>query len=148
MFNCQPDHIVTNCYTLTYARKQHSAEADFARAVRLDPSNAEAHTGLGYLWAQRGKNAEAQRAASQALLHGAGDYFVLHNVACIYARLAQMDKDRAAEHEDLALVLLQRGVELWRRGGTGPSAIELMKWEPAFLPSLKARPEFQKLIKS
>jgi tetratricopeptide (TPR) repeat protein len=121
------------------------AAADFARAVQLDFRNAEALTGLGYLHARRHRCAEAQWAAAQALLHGPSDYLVLHNVACIYALLSQADTSRAAGHQDMALRLLGQAVELWRQGGAGPDEVELIRREPAFDPSLRARPEFKRL---
>jgi Flp pilus assembly protein TadD len=128
-------------------QQDEQAEADFREAARLDPGNAEAHTGLGYLQARGKKCAEAQRSAARALLHGAGDYLVLHNVACIYAVLAQTDNGRAAGHQDMAIALLRRAVELSRRGGAGPEEAELIKHEKAFDRSLRARPDFQKLIR-
>jgi tetratricopeptide (TPR) repeat protein/predicted Ser/Thr protein kinase len=128
--------------------KYAEAQNDFAAALRLEPMHAEAHTGLGYIQACRQRDAGARREAGQAILHGGGDYLILHNVACIYAKLAQTDAQRTVEYEDLALDHLRRGVELWRKGGTGPSAVELIQVEPAFAPSLRDRPEFQELLKN
>jgi tetratricopeptide (TPR) repeat protein len=122
------------------------AQKAFAEAASLAPSNAEAHTGLGYLRARNNKCAEAQQETDKALLYGSGDYFVLHNVACIYAVLAHEDKERAAEHQDMAITLLRRAVELWRQGGTGPDEIKLIEKEPAFDASLRDRPEFRELL--
>src|SRR5262249_27461975 len=90
--------------------------------------------------------AEARRAANRALLHGAGDYLILHNVACVYAKLAQSDRPGAKEYEDLAIDYLGRAVELWRRDPSGPDLIRLIKAEPAFHPALRARKEFQRLL--
>jgi tetratricopeptide (TPR) repeat protein len=133
-----------------WAREQEQqdqgAEADFALAVRLAPQNTEAHTGLGYLRARGKKFAEAQREANLALLYGAGDYFVLHNMACIYAVLAQGDAERTSAHQDMAIALLDRAVELWRRGGTGPDEVKLIEKEPAFDAALRDRSEFKKLL--
>jgi tetratricopeptide (TPR) repeat protein len=122
------------------------ARDDFEEALRLDPTHAEAYAGLGYAQACREKPAEARRAAGRALLHGAGDYVVLHNVACVYAKLAQADKMQARECEDIALDLLRREVELWRKGGKGPSALQLIRAEPSFHKELRDRPEFRKLL--
>jgi Flp pilus assembly protein TadD len=122
------------------------AKDDFAQVVKQDPSHAEANAGLGYIQACRKAPAEARVAAGRALLHGAGDYLVLHNVACVYAKLAQTDGDHAAEYEDLAIENLRRAVELWRRGGTGPDEIKLIENEPTFHPDLRARPEFKQLL--
>ncbi len=121
------------------------AQADFAAALELDPSHAEAHTGLGYIQACRNQDAEARRQAHRAILHGAGDYLVLHNVACIYGRLAQ-DGKQAAEYENLAIDQLRRAVELWKRDRSGPNELQLIQVDQAFSPALRARPEFQKLF--
>ncbi len=122
------------------------ARADFLAAVATDPQHAEAHTGLGYTQASLKGPAEARRHANLALLHGAGDYLVLHNVACIFATLS--DKEPAQkEFQDLALDQLYRAVDLWKKGGkTGPDEIRLIQGEPAFSQGLRQRPEFQKLV--
>jgi tetratricopeptide (TPR) repeat protein/tRNA A-37 threonylcarbamoyl transferase component Bud32 len=123
------------------------AREDFAAVVLRESAHGEAHAGLAYVQASRKVPAEARRQAGQALLHGAGDYLVLHNVACAYARLSQTDTDRAVEYEDLAIDQLRRAVELWQRGGTGPNELKLIEGEPAFPPSLRARPEFKELVR-
>jgi tetratricopeptide (TPR) repeat protein/tRNA A-37 threonylcarbamoyl transferase component Bud32 len=122
------------------------ALADFVAAIRGDCRNAEAYTGLGYVQVGLKSPEQAQRAAAQALLHGEGDYLILHNVACIYARLSQADDGRSTEHLDMTMALLQRAVELWKRKAAGPDEIQLIQDEPAFSPALRARPDFQKLI--
>ncbi len=124
------------------------AAADFAAAIRLDPAHAEAQAGLAYIQACQGKApAEASRLATQAVLQGAGDYLILHNVACVYGKLSDRDPKRVREYQDLALVILQREVELWRRDRTGPDPLLLIRGDSAFPPALRARPEFQKLIR-
>ena len=116
--------------------------------LRLDPKEAEAHSGLGYVQACRKAPAEARVAAGRALLHGGGKYLVIHNIACVYAKLAQTDTARAAEYEDLAVDHLRRAVELWRKvGETGLNEIQLIKDEVAFHPALRARPDFQELLR-
>jgi len=64
---------------------------------------------------------------------------------CVYAVLSQVDKGQAKQHEDLAIDLLRRAVEMWRRGGVGLSEIEAIRWDPA-LRVLAGRSEFQKLL--
>jgi hypothetical protein len=106
------------------------------------------HAGLGYVQACQGKEpAAASRQAVQALLHGAGDYLALHNIACVYGKLSEKLPNRAREYEDLALACLQRELELWRRDRTGPNPIALIRDDPAFPPALRARPEFERLLK-
>ena len=61
-----------------------------------------------------------------ALLNGPGDYLVLHNLACIYAELSRTDRGQAEQHQDAAMALIGRAVEVWRRGGTGPNEIALI----------------------
>jgi len=122
------------------------ARNDFAETVRLDSKNAEAHTGLGYVWARQKRRIEAQHEADRALLWGGGDYLVLHNAACIYAELSRMDKGQAGEHQDMAMDLLRQAVELWRPDAAGPTnEIDLIRKEPSFEP-LKGRADFKKLV--
>ncbi len=126
-----------------YAR----ARADFVGALRTEPTNAEAHTGLGYVRACQGDAADALEQASQALLHGAGDYLVLHNVACIYGRLSRDDAARATAYQDTALAFLRRAVELWKWGGAGPNEMQLIRQEGAFPAAMRDREDFRDLLK-
>ena len=80
---------------------------------------SEAHAWLGYVQVCQGK-AGGPRHANLAVLHGAGDYLVLHNVACIYAKLSGKDPKRARELQDMALDVMRREVELWERDRRGP----------------------------
>jgi tetratricopeptide (TPR) repeat protein/tRNA A-37 threonylcarbamoyl transferase component Bud32 len=114
--------------------------------LRLDPTNKEAHAQLGYLHVLQRSPGEAQREAAQALLHGGGDYLILHWVACIYAGLSRIDPGQASKHQDMAMALINRAVELWRQGGPGPNELALIRGEEAFRP-LKDRPEFVRLLK-
>ena len=120
------------------------AESDFAAAVRVDPDDAEAHSGLGYVRALRKLTPDAQRQADLALLHGGNNYMVLHNVACIYSALSETDVQQAQLHQEVAMALLRRAVKLWKEMG-GPNEITLIKGDPAF-KCLKDRPDFKKLI--
>ena len=132
--------------SLERPRPEKAREA-FAALLRLEPHSADAHAGLGYLAVLRKSPTEAQREAFHGLLNGSGDYLALHNLACIYAELAQTDKGQAKQHQDVALALLRRAVVLWRRGGTGPNEIDLILGERSFDPSLRKREEFTKLLK-
>jgi len=123
------------------------ARADFAAGAEIDPDNAEAHSGLGYVDALGKLPAEAQREADLALLRGANDYLILHNVACIYAALSQTGGRQTPAQQDAAMALLRRAVELWKDRKAGPSEIDLIKGEPAF-QSLRGLADFQKLIKA
>ncbi len=75
------------------------ALADFIAATKVDPLNADAHSGLGYIRAVQNFQPEAQREAGLALLQAPElsapqNYLLLHNVACIYAVLSQVDTRR------------------------------------------------------
>lgn len=111
----------------------------------LEPHNADAHAGLGYI-VLRKSPAEAQREAVLGLLHGSGDYLALHNLACIYAELSQTDNGQAKQHQDVTFALLRRAVALWRRGGTGPDELRAIREEPSFGP-LRNTEEFKKLLR-
>jgi tetratricopeptide (TPR) repeat protein len=125
-----------------------AAEGDFLGALRLSPASGEALAGLGYVEARLGLSTPAQRYAALAVLHGGRDYLVLHNVACIYAKLATIDPANNRTHEDAAIALLARALELWRTTLAGPNEVELIALESAFAPALRARPEFQALTKA
>jgi tetratricopeptide (TPR) repeat protein len=122
--------------------KSDAAQEDFKTAVRLDPSNAEAHAGLGYAQAM-GKLAEPARAeAMRALLNADNNPILLRYIACIYARLSESDEQRRSEYQDLAMALLQKGVRL-----AGANEISAINKEPA-LDSLKGRPDYKQLLES
>jgi serine/threonine protein kinase/Flp pilus assembly protein TadD len=112
------------------------ARADFAGVVRREPENPDAHAWLGYVQACLNELAGAREQAIQALLLGAGDYLVLHQTAGVYVEL---------EDKSLAMAVLTRAVQLWRRGGRGPSEIEMIKKDRALDP-LRGRPDYQRLI--
>jgi tetratricopeptide (TPR) repeat protein/tRNA A-37 threonylcarbamoyl transferase component Bud32 len=121
------------------------ARDDFSEAIRLDPAHADAHAGLGYVQALRQLPAEAQREAAQALWQGGDDYLLLHNVACIYAVLSQVDKGQAKQHQDLAMHLLRRAVESCRRTAEGEAEVQYIRSDPA-LRVLSSHPDYKKLV--
>ncbi|MFO0910366.1 MAG: hypothetical protein U0794_18810 [Isosphaeraceae bacterium] len=126
---------------------QHAlAQADFTAAAAVDPDNAEAHSGLGYVQAVQKLPPDAQREAELALLHGSESYLVLHNVACIYAALSQVVENQGSAYQDVAMALLRRSVKLWKQSGAGPNELDLMKGEPAFKP-MQGRKDFQELLR-
>ncbi len=121
------------------------AFADFVAAVKSEPENAEAHSGLGYVRALNKQGADAQREAELALLYGADKYLIVHNVACIYAVLSEIAGPQAKDYQDVAMALIQRAVAVWKKENADPSEIELIKGEVAF-KSLRGRADFQELI--
>jgi tetratricopeptide (TPR) repeat protein/tRNA A-37 threonylcarbamoyl transferase component Bud32 len=133
--------------------KHDEARADFQAALRLGPKHAEAHTGLGYLYAVSKEPAGAQQEANFALLYGNDlppeqRYLILHNVACVYATLSRADAKQAAAYQDVAIALLRRAIDLWKQGQRGPSEIQLIEDEPAFPAELRLRPEFKALLRT
>jgi tetratricopeptide (TPR) repeat protein len=141
-------------WALVAATRAGEAQEDFRAATRIAPLNAEAHTGLGYAFADAAAattdgQVAALREALLGVRHAAGDYRVFHNVACIYGRLSQTIKGREQEYQDLTITMLEQAVDLWRERG-GPSEIEFIQREgPEVFPqSLRQRPEFKKLIEA
>ena len=122
------------------------AAADFETVLQQSPADAEAHSGRGYLKALGKDFVAAEQETVQSMLLGANDYLVLHNVACIYAVMSIHDHAIEKAYEDLALTLLRRAVEIYRRNPRPNNEIELIRQESAFGVSLRARPEFQELI--
>jgi tetratricopeptide (TPR) repeat protein len=122
------------------------ARADFAAVLRGDTASAEAHAGLGYVEACQKSYDDAKEEAARALLYGGGDYLILHDVACIYATISDADLARQSEYEDLAIAMLRRALELWRSGTSGPDESQFIEHEPAFSASLRARPDFRRLL--
>ncbi len=123
------------------------AREDFIAAVELDPSHADSYAGLGYTEAMLKDPVQARRHAALATLHGAGDYLVLHNVACVYGALSKMELPRAKEHQDTTLDHLRRAVDLWKKGDKkGPNEIRLILNDAAFPPELRARAEFKRIV--
>ncbi len=129
-------------------RNGDGALADFEAALKANPENAEAHSAHGFLLALQNPSADAERAALRAILHGAGDYLILHNVACIYAELAAASPDKAEGYEQSALDILERGLALWQKGNrSGPDAAQLARGESSFR-NLAKRDAFQTLLES
>jgi tetratricopeptide (TPR) repeat protein len=124
------------------------AEADFAKVLQISPANAEAHAGLGFVVAELGRNDVARHEASAALLAADDNHLVLHNVACIYSRLSETDAGRKIEHENLALAALERACDISRNHAVAGDGDELtlIRKETAFPTSLRARPEFKRLL--
>jgi tetratricopeptide (TPR) repeat protein len=121
------------------------ARDDFAAALRLEPAHADAHAGLGYVQALQNAPSEAQREAAQALWHGADDYLILHNTACIYAELSRVEKGQTTQHQDLAMGLLKRAVVLCREAGEGGKEIHYMQQDRS-LQVLANRPDFKEIV--
>ena len=77
--------------------------------ARHRPRQRGGSFGLGLRGCAAKLPAEAQREADLALLRGANDYLILHNVACIYAALSQTGGRQTPAQQDAAIALLARG---------------------------------------
>jgi tetratricopeptide (TPR) repeat protein len=142
-----PQLLVNRGWSCEALDRLEDARADFAHALELDPSRAEASAGLAYVEARLRRPAVAQQRAGLAVLHGGSDYLILHNVACTYAQLAVVDTANAGAHEDTAIALLTRALELWRSAPSGPDERELIAREITFT-SLRNQPKFEPLLRS
>jgi tetratricopeptide (TPR) repeat protein len=140
-----PQILIDRGWSLEGLDQLYDARSDFAQALARRPTSAEALAGLGYVEARLRQSAEAQRHADLAVLQAGNDHLILHNVACIYARLADNNLSTARAHEDAAIALLARAVQIWRTTRSGPSERELIQLEAAFGTSLRARAEFRAL---
>ncbi len=131
-------------WLLVALNKNEAAAADFAVAIKAEPKNAEAHTGLGYAQAMGNHPSDAQREAELALLNASDDFRVLHNIACIYAALSRDAGPQASANQEVTLALLRKALTAWKRTETLLNEPDLIRAEPAFKP-LQNLPEFQKL---
>jgi tetratricopeptide (TPR) repeat protein len=135
-------------WALQKLRRYKDARQDFIAVLETDPTNAEAQTGFGYVAACDQGYEEAREHAAAALIHGAGDYLILHNVACIYAEVSRTQPGHMAEAQELAVAALGRAVDLWHKSGSGPDEMDLIRVEPAFYPALRGREDFKKLVEA
>jgi tetratricopeptide (TPR) repeat protein/tRNA A-37 threonylcarbamoyl transferase component Bud32 len=121
------------------------ARKEFAEAVRLDSTHANAHAGLGFVRAIQGASGEAHHEAIRALACEGDDYLILHNVACIYAELSQVEKAQETQHQDAAMDLLRRADKLCRQGGDADEEVKLIRGDSS-LKVLRGRPDFRALV--
>lgn len=122
------------------------ARTDFEAALAIEANHPEARSGLGFVTALLGNAEDAQIEALLALSAAADNYLVLHNVACIFGCLSDQSDERRTTYEDLALLVLNRVLEVARQTPSGPDPLQLISHEPAFPASLRARPEFEQLL--
>jgi hypothetical protein len=113
----------------------------------VELTDAEAHTGLGYVRARQKAASAARREASLALAYNADYNGVLHNVACIYGELAKAGAANARADQDAALSLLRRALVQWWQGGSEHDEPgEIRREAKGAFSGLKDRPEFQQLL--
>jgi tetratricopeptide (TPR) repeat protein len=132
-------------WLLIGAGRNEPAALDFRAAIKVEPRNAEAHSGLGFAQAMLNHPLEAQREAEIALLHGSDNFVTLHNIACIYAALSRNAGPEATPSQQLTLELLRKALVVWKTTDTPLNEVALIRGDTAF-QSLHDQPEFQKLL--
>ncbi len=143
-----PDHIKLHLkrgWAYLLAERYAEGQTDCSWALDRDPANPWARAGLGYANARLNAPSAAGIESLYALLNGAEDYLVLHNLACIQVRLSLLHDAQAASHQDLAIALLQRAVQRAKQQGAIADELEQIRRESDFEP-LRSRTEFQHLL--
>ncbi len=108
------------------------ARSDFAQAVKLTPTDPVTHFWLGYSEAVDHSEPAAVREAVQTAIGGADDYVCLHNLACLFARLARADESSRSTYVDLTISALRRAVDLWHLHPTGVNELDAIRSESDF----------------
>ena len=135
---------IDRAWDLQKLNRLSEARADFQEVVTHHDADAQAHAGLGFVQACQGNYDDARQEAAQAMMYGANDYLILHNVACIFAQIAQTSAAGRTNSQDAAITILRRAVDLWRASDAGPDELVLIRCERAF-DALRARSEFRQL---
>jgi tetratricopeptide (TPR) repeat protein/tRNA A-37 threonylcarbamoyl transferase component Bud32 len=147
-------HIKHGILALERKKDKELARTDFEAAERSKNvrDRAEALTWLGILQVRENAGAVALETAARALVCMPDkvnqlDFFVVHNVACIFAELAKTERDAKRRREDVCLEHLQREIALARLADMEKKAKELIDNEPSFQELKKSRPEeWKKLL--
>jgi serine/threonine protein kinase/tetratricopeptide (TPR) repeat protein len=99
---------------------QKLAENEFREAIRLNPENADAHSGLGYTRVLAGRYEEAIGDAEKAVALGPRAPELLYNAGCILAKAVELAgadaryadrSERASRHAERALDLIREALE-------------------------------------
>jgi tetratricopeptide (TPR) repeat protein len=146
-------HIKRGIVALERKKDYKQARADFEAAERSDSERdrAEALTWLGILQVREKPGPGALEAAARALLYvpdkdGRPDFFVVHQVARIFAELAAAEPATKREREDICLEHLHREIALARLADMEKKAKELIEGEPSFRALKKSRAEDWKKV--
>jgi tetratricopeptide (TPR) repeat protein len=88
---------------------------DFELAIELDPNNADAYNGRGFVLAGQGDHRQAIRNAEEALRKGPRSPRLLYNAARIFAQCSGKDQLRALEliREALSLLPAEQQAAFW-----------------------------------
>jgi serine/threonine protein kinase/tetratricopeptide (TPR) repeat protein len=107
---------------------------DFELAIQLDPNNADAYNGRGFIRASQGQYAEAARDATEALRRGPASPRLLFNAARIYAQCPGSNDQRALELLQQALSLLpaRERVAFWSANVRTDPALQALRRQVRF----------------
>jgi serine/threonine protein kinase/tetratricopeptide (TPR) repeat protein len=113
---------------------------DFELAVQLDPDNADAYSGRGFVLAGQGRRREAVRDAEEALRRGPESPRLLYNAARIYAQCGESNERRALEliRQALGLLPADQRPAFWSAYIRTDAAVQALRRHPQFLQMEKA----------
>jgi tetratricopeptide (TPR) repeat protein len=140
-------------WALFFADAWRLALRDFARAIELDPTAADAYVGRGLARVMLGDYTEAVADAESALSRAPRTPEMMHNVACIFAQsavraaadpLAQNQETRAAEYRDRAVDIVRRTMALAQPEERQAFWHDKVLGDAALVP-LRDHPEFHRL---
>ena len=144
-----PDAYAGRGHSLLMLNKSKEAQADFRKAVELDPFNSVAVTGLAITFVLEGKIDEGLKSVEDVRAKFSRDQLYFYNTACVYGRAVEAlqkadDKTpdrqkKLADWRSKALADLRSSMKL------GFQNTDWMKKDPD-LNSLHDLPDFQKLI--
>jgi tetratricopeptide (TPR) repeat protein len=108
---------------------------DFELAIQLDPANADAFCGRGFVLATQGHRREAVRDADEALRQGSPSPRLLYNAARIYAQCGETNEPRALEliRQALALLPADQRPGFWSNYARTDAALQALRRRPQFL---------------
>jgi tetratricopeptide (TPR) repeat protein len=139
--------------------KHDQAEQDYARTAGQKPQQdkdraliAEAHAWLGCLRAAK-QDPRSTEDVIRAMLvlrelkPTRYDHVVWHNLACVLGKLSEEQPEGREAQQTLAIELLAVALRSARLAGRLPLELRKIEGEEYFGPLLKARPEFQQLLR-
>lgn len=143
------------------SRQQEKALDDFRRVTNHQPTNrfeiikvAWCHFRLGWDAVTASNRHAAESHLAQALTTlqvGNADYYLLqHNLACIYAELAELDEENRPQHQLAALRLIRSALRVAERTSAEARAdeLDLIRTKESSFNSLRGLPEYQKLLEN
>jgi Flp pilus assembly protein TadD len=125
-----------------------NAGKDFLEALRLDPIDGQAVTGLAIVKAVEGHEEEAIRYVDEQARHYPGDRFFAYNTACVYGRAIEALRRRPASAEIQARIAELEGQALKKLHESidyGFNQFDWMQKDPD-LAAFRDLPDFKKLL--